>query len=115
MCFSFQENASPSSEKGRDAMKRFKNTKSNIFKSIRNYILLETFEGNVDDLGSLQVSWPVTLGWSELITQAVKAFRCFYKINYMLYRHGGPAPPDADPMVYECWSPPSSSGKVPPP
>ena len=110
--FSFQENASPSSEKGRDAMKRFKNTKSNIFKSIRNFILLETFEGNVDDLGSLQVSWPATLGWSELITQAVKAFRCLYKINYMLYKHGGPAF-DADLMGYKRWAPDSSAGKAP--
>jgi len=87
--FSFQENALPRSEKARDAMKRFKNSKSNIFKTIRNYILLETYEGDVDDLGSLQVSWPVTMAWSELIARAVRAFRCFYKINYMLYKYSG--------------------------
>ena len=100
--FSFQENSLPPSKEARDTMKRFKNTKSSIFQAIRNYIFLEIYGGHVEALGSLAIKWPVTLPWSELITRAVKAFRCFYKINYMLYKYGGPAATPTDYM------PPSS-------
>jgi hypothetical protein len=94
--FSFQQNASPRAEQARDAMKRLRNEKSNIFRAIRNYILLECYSGNVDDLGSLEVSWPVNTAWSELISQAVRAFRCLYKLDYLLYKHAGRAPHMAD-------------------
>ena len=89
--FSFQENASPQAEQARDAMKRLKNEKSNIFRTIRNHILLELYSRDVDDLGSLEVSWPVTTAWRDLISQAVRAFRGLYKVNYLLYKHAGPA------------------------
>jgi hypothetical protein len=94
--FSFQPNSFPPSQEARETMKRFKNSKSSIFQVIRNYIFLEIYEGHVDDLGSLDVRWPVTLPWGELITRAAKAFRCFYKINYLLYKCGGPSPLPAD-------------------
>jgi hypothetical protein len=89
--FSFQENASPRAEKAGDTMKRLRNEKSNVFRTIRNYILLECYSGAVDDLGSFEVSWPVTITWSELINQAVRAFRGLYKLNYLLYKQAGPA------------------------
>ena len=89
--FSFEENASPPSQEARKFMKSFKNTKSNIFQIIRNYILLEVYHGDSVDLGSLEVSWPLTASWNDILSNAVKAFRYLYKINYMLYRVGGPA------------------------
>ncbi len=72
-------------------MKLFKNAKSSIFQLVRNYILLEAYDGSSDDLGSLEIKWPLTASWTELITNAAKAFRYIYRVNYMLYRKGGPA------------------------
>jgi hypothetical protein len=89
--FRFEENAWLSSPEGGKAMKGFKNTKSNIFRIIRNYILLEIYQGDSADLGSLEIKWPVTLPWNELISRAVRAFGYFYKMNYMLYKFCGPA------------------------
>ncbi len=89
--FHFMENAVPSSEDARKIMKGFKNTKSNIFQTIRNYIFLEIYQGDSADLGSLDIKWPLTVPWSEIISKVVKAFGYFYKINYMLYKVGGPA------------------------
>jgi hypothetical protein len=89
--FSFQANGVPPSQEARKVMRRLKNGKSSIFQVIRNYMCFEIFGGDVGDLGSLDVRWPITLPWTDLITRAVKAFRCIYKINYMLYKHGGPA------------------------
>jgi hypothetical protein len=89
--FSFQENESPSSQEAREIVKRLRSTKSSIFQVIRNYILLEIYARGSDNLGSLEVKWPVALPWSELISRAAEAFRYIYKINYMLYKFSGPA------------------------
>jgi hypothetical protein len=89
--FSFQANGLPASEEARKVMRRLKSGKSSIFQVIRNYMCFEIFGGHIEDLGWLEVKWPVTLPWSDLIARAVKAFRCIYKINYTLYRYGGPA------------------------
>ena len=84
--FRFLQNASPSSEEARRIMKQSKNTKSNIFQIIRNYLLLEGFGDGSDDIGSLEIKWPFTTPWNDLIENAVKAFGRLYKINYLLYR-----------------------------
>jgi hypothetical protein len=84
--FQFVENAVPSSQEARKIMKGFKNVKSNIFQIIRNYIVLEAYEGRSDDLGSLEIKWPLTAPWAEIIGNAAKAFGYFYRISYMLYR-----------------------------
>jgi hypothetical protein len=96
--FSFQASGMPPSREAHETMKRFKNSKSSIFQVIRNYIFLEIYGGHVDDLGSLDVRWPVNLPWDELITRAAHAFRCLYKINYLLYKYGGPSPLPGDYM-----------------
>lgn len=84
--FRFQENAVPSSPEARKIIKHFKNGRSCIFQVIRNYILLEEFDRDCVDLGSLEIKWPLTLSWSEIVSRAARAFRCLYKINYVLYR-----------------------------
>lgn len=84
--FHFLENAVPSSVEAHKIMKELKNTKSNIFQLIRNYVLLEIYQGGSIDLGSIEIKWPVTTPWEQIIKNGVKAFSRFYKINYMLYR-----------------------------
>lgn len=84
--FEFLGNAYPSSDDADKAIKDLKNTKSNIFQLIRNYILLELYEGKTEDIGSLEIKWPVTTAWDSVIKNGVFAFSRMYRINYMLYR-----------------------------
>lgn len=84
--FHFLENAVPSGDDADKLMKELKNTKSNIFQLIRNYVLFEVYQGGSVDLGSMDIKWPFTTPWASLIENCVKAFGKFYKINYMLYR-----------------------------
>lgn len=83
--FEFMENSSPSSEMAKDIEKTIGKCKSNVFKQIKNYILLEN-NGGSGDIGSLEVSWPVTIEINELIDKATNAFRNLHKVNYLLYR-----------------------------
>ncbi len=85
--FEFMENAGPSSNEADTAMKHLKNTKSNIFQMIRNYILLDIYADDVTDLGSIEIKWPVTDSWDSIIENGLSAFTRLYRINYMLYRY----------------------------
>ncbi|MBI5591566.1 MAG: hypothetical protein HY881_13895 [Deltaproteobacteria bacterium] len=84
--FEFLENAVPSSNEANMAMKELKNTKSSIFQLIRNYIILELYEGGAADIGALEIKWPVTESWDSIIKNGASAFNHLYRINYMLYR-----------------------------
>lgn len=84
--FRFVENASPSSQEARRIMKQSTNAKSNIFKLICNYLVLEAYGEGSDDVGGLEVKWPFTMPWNQLVENAVKAFGYLYNINYMLYK-----------------------------
>lgn len=84
----YQENAVPSSEEARRILRDLRNTKSCIFQFIRNYVLLEGFDGDSGGLGSLDIIWPLSNSWAEIVASAAKAFRCLYKMNYMLHRSG---------------------------
>ena len=83
--FKFQESAIPSSPEAREILKYTSKSKSNIFNVIRNYILLESSGGSVD-LGSLEISWPVSTPWEDLLKNGIEAFKKLYRINYLLYR-----------------------------
>ena len=83
--FDFMENSSPSSEKAKDIENALGRCKSNVFNLIKNYILLEE-SGGSGDIGSLEVSWPVTIEINDLIDNATNAFRNLHKVNYLLYR-----------------------------
>lgn len=93
----------PSSPEAQNFLKELKNSKSNIFRVIRNYILLEVYEEDSSNLGSLEIKWPLTASWIDIVSNCVKAFAGLYKINYMLYKVGGPA---GSPFDYR----PSSGG-----
>lgn len=84
--FHFVENACPSGEEANRAEKLLRNTKSNIFQMIRNYILLELYEGTSTDMGMLEVVWPIETPWDVIIRNGASAFSEIYQINYMLYR-----------------------------
>lgn len=89
--FCFEQNACPKSQEGRNAIEAMKSSKSHLFALIRNYVVLETYEDTSEGLGSLRIKWPQAMPWGEILTNAAKAFRCFYKMNYKLYKLGGPA------------------------
>jgi hypothetical protein len=88
--FSFEENARPRSQEGRNAIEAMRTSKSHLFALIRNYVVLETYEDTSEGLGSLRIVWPQATPWPEMLTNAAKAFRCFYRMNYKLYKLGGP-------------------------
>jgi len=83
--FSFLENACPDSNKFKDILKNVKCKKSNIFKIILNYILLES-SGGSGDFGSLEIKWPIETSWDILFNNGLEAFKIMYKLNYQLYR-----------------------------
>jgi hypothetical protein len=83
--FEFKENIVPSSEKAKHIEKTLGKCKSNVFNLIKNYILLEEGGGS-GDIGSLEISWPVTIEINDLINNAIKAFTNLHKVNYLLYR-----------------------------
>lgn len=88
--FCFEENACPKSQEGRNAIEAIKSSKSHLFALIRNYVVLEGYEDTSEGLGSLRIEWPQATPWTEILTNAAKAFRCFYKMSYKLYKLGGP-------------------------
>ena len=88
--FCFEENTYPKSQEGRNAIEAMKSSKSHLFALIRNYVVLETYEDTSEGLGSFRIEWPQATPWAEILTNAAKAFRCFYKMNYKLYKLGGP-------------------------
>ncbi|EMS78852.1 hypothetical protein [Desulfotignum phosphitoxidans] len=83
--FKFQESAIPSSLEAKEILKHTGKSKSNIFNVIRNYILLESSGGSID-LGSLEISWPISTPWEDLLKNGIEAFKKLYRINYLLYR-----------------------------
>lgn len=84
--FEFLENFLPSSDAGKKALKNLKNSKSNIFRLIRNYIVFELYEGGKGDYGWLEIKWPISTSWDMIIKNGASAFKRFYRINYMLYK-----------------------------
>lgn len=88
--FCFEESACPQSQEGQNAIEGMESSKSHLFALIRNYVVLETFEGTSEGLGSLRIGWPQAMPWAEILTNAARAFRCFYRMNYKLYKLGGP-------------------------
>lgn len=85
--FEFLENFWRSSDEVEKSLKKFKNSSSNIFRLIRNYILLELYEGGSADYGSLEIKWPISTSWDIIIKNGASAFKRLYQINYMLYRN----------------------------
>lgn len=87
--FCFQENASPIN-KGDDSPRPelLRAARSSIYKMIRNCLFLEQWaENSVPDLGWFKVSWPTDTPWKDLLEKGTHAFRCLYRLNYMLYRY----------------------------
>ena len=83
--FHFLENAVPNSPESESIFKKVKCKKSNIFKMILNYVLLESSCGS-GDFGAVEIRWPINLPWNDLLTNGSEAFRILYKVNYQLYR-----------------------------
>lgn len=86
--FYFLEDASPSSDEGKWAMKKTNKSNSSIFRLINNYIIFSLYEREPVDIGWIKIEWPITTAWDIIINNGSSAFKCLYKINYMLYRVG---------------------------
>ncbi len=75
--------------------KALKRKNSNILSMAHNYILFmaQELEGMNEyedtcscDYGTLEVSWPIDIGFENLLRNYYMVFKRFYKINYLLYR-----------------------------
>lgn len=84
--FVFNENVIPNSE----ANKLFVNKKSNLFKLIRNFMLITMHNPeSIRDIGNLTIKWDImNMDWKEMIENANSAFLIFYSLNQMLYKSG---------------------------
>lgn len=60
--------------------------KSQLFRLIRNYLLLETNKGGTIDIGALEIKWEIGIPWHDLISKGSAAFYNMYQINYSLFR-----------------------------
>ena len=83
--FAFQECACPFDENV-PLQEAFKGGRSNVYKIIRNYILLEQYPEGSLDLGLFKITWPQKTQWDILIKKGCEAFKRMYELNYMLYR-----------------------------
>ncbi len=84
--FQFVDNACFSTPNGIIADKLFKNKKSNIFRLIKNTILLELYDEALIDIGWFSLRWSSDISWEELLINGCNAFKLLYKINYSLWR-----------------------------
>ena len=84
--FTFQDNAFPVFDNGKPLPEAFKYGRSNIYKIIRNCILLEQFSEGSLDLGWFKITWHRETQWNILIRKGCEAFKRIYKLNYLLYR-----------------------------
>jgi hypothetical protein len=105
--FSFDENITPNNN-GKNSRTKYLlgNVKSNVYRLIRNYILLELEQDprekdedlyhsypfysaypQYQDFGWFKVVWPLSISWQQLIQDGCEAFKRVYKMNYLLYKH----------------------------
>ncbi len=83
----FVNNAGFSSSQAIQAAKHFKARSSAVFTLIRNAVLFEVFERDgLQDLGWLEVKWPIGTPWQSILENGLAAFCKLYKANYLLYR-----------------------------
>lgn len=67
----------------------FKNDVSAVYIMMRNYVLLTQADEEQDGLnhfGRLQVEWPVSVGFDDLLSKVTESVRRLYRLNYLLYR-----------------------------
>lgn len=85
--FSFQENVFPVFGEDEPIPEIFKGGRSNVYKIIRNYMVLEQYSDGSLDLGWFKVAWPRETAWDILIKRGCDAFKKIYRLNYMLFRN----------------------------
>ncbi len=84
--FRFDEYSSPNVSNGPERQRSMEYSKSNIFKLMRNYVLLYLESDSMCDFGSLSVKWPVIDGWESLLNSGSQVFKILYQTNYSLWR-----------------------------
>ncbi len=60
--------------------------RSQIYKLIRNYTTHRLLDRDVQDLGSLEVRWPIQTDWATFVEEFGAAFSSLVKINNALFR-----------------------------
>lgn len=60
--------------------------RSEIYKLIRDFTMHKICGGALEDLGWLEVRWPIEIEWETFLKQFEDAFRQFVRINNALYR-----------------------------
>lgn len=84
--FEFVENAWVQGAEKSEIERILKNTKSNMIRLLKNYLLLNIHNGDLTDIGWLRVNWPINTYWDDLLLKGCEAFKTLYKINYTLWR-----------------------------
>lgn len=68
---------------------RFKNSKSIIFRIIRDYIILSSYEEDSDNFrGWFEIRWTFKENWETILVNLCLAFKNMYRINYLLWKAG---------------------------
>lgn len=84
--FSFQENAFPVLDGDKPIPAIYNGGRSNVYKIIRNFMVLEEYSDGSLDLGWFKIEWPRETTWDVLIKRGCEAFKKIYRLNYMLFR-----------------------------
>ena len=66
-----------------------RNNRSNLFKLLRNYILLDINKKSSIDIGWLSLKWAKEISFEQLLTKGCQAFKNLYTIDYLLYKIDG--------------------------
>lgn len=64
----------------------FNNSKSNIFRLLRGYIIGITENEEYINLGHFRISWNYETDFDELLQNSCLAFKTLYKMNYSLWK-----------------------------
>jgi hypothetical protein len=83
--FKFQENAGLPDTMNASTI--LKGCRSNTYKLIRNFVLLEEHsQYGSSDLGCLELSWDITESFDNILSVGTEAMKKIHKLNYLLYR-----------------------------
>jgi hypothetical protein len=84
--FNLEENGSHPSKLKKMYPKFFNNSKSNIYRLLRNNIVDSTLDEQIREVENFKISWPSDINLTEFITKSSLAFKVLYKLNYELWK-----------------------------
>jgi hypothetical protein len=83
--FEYSDNSSPNVPTP-EAKAIRRSGRSEIYKLIRDFALYKICGGDIENIGRLEVRWPIEIEWKTFWGQFEDVFRQFVRINSALYR-----------------------------